>query len=48
MNRRQTDPLLPVVGAENLRHLGRCFTEHRRPGNANGAWRASLVLAGVR
>jgi transposase len=28
------------VGAENLRHLGRCFTGRRRLGHANGAWRA--------
>ena len=31
------------VGAENLRHLGRCFTGRRRLGHANGAWRAGLV-----
>jgi hypothetical protein len=37
-----------IVRAENLRHLGRCFAERRRPGHANGAWRASLVLVGVR
>ena len=30
------------VGAENLRHLGRCFAERRRLGHANGAWRAGL------
>ena len=29
-----------AVGAENLRHLGRCFTGRRRLGHANGAWRA--------
>ena len=28
------------MGAENLRHLGRCFTGRRRLGHANGAWRA--------
>ena len=36
------------VGAENLRHLGRCFAGRRWFGHANGAWRASLVLVGVR
>ena len=36
------------VGVENLRHLGRCFAERRRLGHANGGWRASLVLVGVR
>jgi len=36
------------VGAENLRQLGRCFAERRRLGPANGAWRVSLVLVGVR
>jgi hypothetical protein len=29
-----------VVGAENLRHLGRCFAGRRRLGRINGAWRA--------
>jgi hypothetical protein len=33
---------------KNLRRLGRCFSEHRRLGNANGAWRASMVLVGMR
>ena len=28
------------VGAENLRHLGRCFAGRRRLGHADGAWRA--------
>src|SRR6266702_1664352 len=32
----------PPVGAENLRHLGRCFAGRRRLGHAKGAWRAGL------
>jgi hypothetical protein len=40
--------LLVPVGAENLRHLGRCFAGRRRLGHANDAWRAGLVRAGVR
>jgi hypothetical protein len=31
---------LGPVGAENLRHLGRCFAGRRRLGHTDGAWRA--------
>ena len=40
--------LADTVGAENLRHLGRCFAGRRRFGHASCAWRAGLVLVGVR
>jgi transposase, IS6 family len=41
-------PVLHTVGAENLRHQGRCSAAHHRRSPASGAWRARLACPGVR